>query len=104
MAPDPADPATAILAGIRKHHHPGSPWSTRKDCCIADSQEWPCDTATLLETVERVLQLADETDNYGRTRSPVARATASLIRKRITAALTGAQPGAQSEASTEEKS
>jgi hypothetical protein len=43
----------------------------------------------LLAAVEAVLKLADETDNHGRTRSPVARETAKLIRKAITGALAG---------------
>jgi hypothetical protein len=45
----------------------------------------------LLAAVDAALGLADEIDTHGRTRSPLARETAKMIRAAITTALAGAQ-------------
>ena len=47
----------------------------------------------IVAAVEAVLELADEMDNHGRTRSPVARASARIVRETIRAALSGEEAG-----------
>lgn len=55
---------------------------------VAEEDESLRRSLSLLAAVEAALKLADEIDNHGRTRSPVARETAKLIRKVITEVLT----------------
>jgi hypothetical protein len=59
MAPDPADPAAAILAGIKRLHRRGYTSNPRRYYCYADNQDWPCDVSCLVAAMDAALKAAD---------------------------------------------
>ncbi len=83
-----ADDPTAALAGIleRNEHLRSRYGYVGGLLALTGAKD---DVPHLVAAVEAVLKLADEIDNGGRTRSPVARASARILRERVRAALAG---------------
>ena len=82
MADD--DRVASTLAAIGKYHHHGHTSNPRRDYCIWDNQDWPCDVACLLAALEAVLKLADESDHQD-----VWTLNPASVREAISAALSG---------------